>query len=93
MTDKMKLKYEMRSYQEMVVGSMRQMNEDNQLLHCLQRKIVKQEQLSKEIEKSLGIVSKRLRDSNKSIDLVRERTRKHHEETKEEVCNKNSFIL
>jgi GH35 family endo-1,4-beta-xylanase len=75
------------------VGSMRQMNEDNQQLHWLQRKVVKQEQRSKVIEQSFDVVSKRLRDSVKSVDLVRERTRKHHEETKEEVCNKNSSRL
>lgn len=93
MTGKTRQKYEMRSYQEMVVGPMRQMNEDNQQLHWLQRKVVKQEQRSKVIEQSFDVVSKRLRDSVNNVDLVRERTRKHHEETKEEVCNNNNFLL
>ncbi|KAJ3671587.1 hypothetical protein LUZ60_007666 [Juncus effusus] len=89
---KSRLKFEMKSYQEMVVGPMRQMNEDNQQLHWLQRKVVKQEQRSKVIEQSFEVVSKRLRDSAREIALVRGRTRKHHEETKEEMAQQEHFF-
>ncbi|KAJ3675709.1 hypothetical protein LUZ60_004751 [Juncus effusus] len=89
---KMRLKCEMKSYQEMVVGGTRQMNEDNQKLHWLQRKAEKHEQRSKVIEQSFDVVSKRLQDSTREIDLVRDRARKHHEETKEELAQQEHFF-
>ncbi|KAJ4795314.1 Protein SUPPRESSOR OF GENE SILENCING 3 [Rhynchospora pubera] len=89
---KSRLKYDLRSYQEMVVEPMRQMNEDNQLLYRLRKEVVKQKQCTKVVEQTFGAVSKRLRDKAKENDLVREKSRKHHEETKEELDNLEKFF-
>ncbi|XP_050258755.1 protein SUPPRESSOR OF GENE SILENCING 3-like [Quercus robur] len=89
--EKSKLKYEMRSYQEMVVKQIRQMSEDNQQLVYLKNKVVKERRHSKTVEESLEIVSEKLRKTQEEIRIVRQRTNKQHEENKEEMDQQEQF--
>ncbi|KAM3702881.1 hypothetical protein ACB094_04G060000 [Castanea mollissima] len=89
--EKSKLKYEMRSYQEMVVKQIRQMSEDNQQLVYLKNKVVKERRHSKTVEESLEIVSEKLRKTQEEIRIVRQRTNKQHEENKEEMDQQQQF--
>ncbi|KAK4567256.1 hypothetical protein RGQ29_003172 [Quercus rubra] len=89
--EKSKLKYEMRSYQEMVVKQIRQMSEDNQQLVYLKNKVVKERRHSKTVEESLEIVSEKLRKTQEEIRIVRLRTNKQHEENKEEMDQQQQF--
>uniref|UniRef100_A0A1D1XZ20 Protein SUPPRESSOR OF GENE SILENCING 3 n=1 Tax=Anthurium amnicola TaxID=1678845 RepID=A0A1D1XZ20_9ARAE len=89
---KTKLKFEMRSYQEMVVGPMKQMNEDNQQLIWLKNKVAKQQLQSKTLEESLGMVTQKLRETVEENKIVRLRSKEQHEENKEEMDQQEHFF-
>ncbi|KAG1370002.1 putative protein SUPPRESSOR OF GENE SILENCING 3 [Cocos nucifera] len=89
---KSRLKYDVRSYQEMVVIPMRQMSEDNQQLIWLKNKVVKQEQRSKVLEETFGVVSQKLRETMEENRIVRLRTKIQHEENKEEMDYQDRFF-
>lgn len=80
------MKFEMKSYQEMVVNQMKQMSEDNQQLIWLKNKVVKERNKAKTYQESLDIVSAKLRKTKEENRIVRQRTLMQHEENKEEVC-------
>lgn len=84
---KSRLKYELRSYQEMVVRQIRQMSEDNQQLNYLKIKVDKATRHSKTLEESFGIVSERLRKTMEENRIVKQRTKMQYEQTKEEVLH------
>lgn len=79
------LKYDMRSYQEMVAGPLKKMNEDSQILILYKNKFIKLEQCIKAIEKTLGIARQNLLDIFEEIQIVRLRTKFQQEENKEEM--------
>ncbi|PKA66755.1 Protein suppresor of gene silencing 3 like [Apostasia shenzhenica] len=89
---KSRLKFEMRSYQEMVVIPMKQMSEDNQQLSYLQRKVVKQKQISKALEDTVVAVTQKLRETNEDNKIVRLRTMMQHEESKEMMDFQERFF-
>ncbi|XP_061376109.1 protein SUPPRESSOR OF GENE SILENCING 3 [Gastrolobium bilobum] len=89
---KSRLKYEMRSYQEMVVNQIRQMNEDNQKLIYLKNKVVNEKRRSKALEESFGIVTEKLRKTTEENRIVRRRTKMQHEENKEEMYMQEQFF-
>lgn len=80
------MKFEMKSYQEMVVDQIKQMSEDNQQLTWLKYKVVKERSKSKAYEESLDKVCEKLRKTTEENRIVRQRTLMQHEEDKEEVC-------
>ncbi|KAI0529393.1 hypothetical protein KFK09_001942 [Dendrobium nobile] len=86
------LKFDMRSYREMVVNPMKQMSEDNQKLIWLKNKVVKQEQRSKALEVSFDMLSQKLRDTVEENRIVRLRTKIQHEENKEEMDFQEKFV-
>lgn len=75
----------MRSYEEMVVAPMRQMNEDNHRLIWLQNKVAKQERHSKALEETMGVLSSQLRLANEERNIVKQRVKMQNQENKEEV--------
>ncbi|KAI3814797.1 hypothetical protein L1987_14442 [Smallanthus sonchifolius] len=89
---KSKLKFEMVSYQEKVVNQLKQMNEDNQQLHWYKNKVVKEQKHSKALEESYGLVSQKLRETEKQNRIVRERTQQYHEQNKEEMDYQEQFF-
>lgn len=89
---KSRLKYEMRSYQEMVVNQMRQMSEDNQQLIWLKNKVVKEQVSKKALEESNSMLSEKLRQTLEENRVVKLRTKKHHEQNKEEMDYQESFF-
>ncbi|PPD92341.1 hypothetical protein GOBAR_DD10706 [Gossypium barbadense] len=86
---KSRLKFEMRSYQEMVVKQIRQMSEDNQQLIFYKNKVAKEQRQKVALEESFGIVSERLRKTMEENRIVRQRTKMQHEQNKEEVVTSN----
>nr|CAD1842120.1 unnamed protein product [Ananas comosus var. bracteatus] len=89
---KLRLKYDMRSYQEMVVNPMKQMSEDNQQLLWLKNKVVKQEQRSKALEETVKVVNQKLSETMEENRIVMLRTKIQHEENKEEMDNQERFF-
>jgi hypothetical protein len=90
---KTRLKYDMKSYQEMVVNQIRQMSEDNQQLLYFKNKVVKEKKHSKAMEESFGIVTEKLRKTMEENRIVRRRTKMQHEEIKEEVILTSDTLL
>ncbi|KAF8022988.1 hypothetical protein BT93_F0486 [Corymbia citriodora subsp. variegata] len=89
---KSKLKFQMRSYKEMVVNEVNQMTEDNQQLMWLKNKFAKEQLHSKELEKSFDFVSKKLRKAMDENCIVRHRTKMQHEQNKEEMDYQEKFF-
>ncbi|CAA7396502.1 unnamed protein product [Spirodela intermedia] len=89
---KSRQKFEMRSYQEMVVGPMKQMSEDNQQLVWYKNKVEKQQQRSKTLEESVGLFSQKLRQTNEENKIVRLRSKEQHEENKAEMDQQDRFF-
>ncbi|MED6192007.1 Protein SUPPRESSOR OF GENE SILENCING [Stylosanthes scabra] len=89
---KSRLKYDMRSYQDMVVKQFRQMSEDNQQLIYFKDKVAKEQRHAKALEASFGIVSEKLRKTMEENRIVRLRTKKQHEENKEEMYMQEEFF-
>ncbi|KAL2497988.1 RNA-dependent RNA polymerase [Abeliophyllum distichum] len=87
-----KLKYEMRSYQEMVVNQMKQMSEDNQLLTWFKTKVAKEQRSNKALKESYGLMSEKLRKTMEENRVVRLRTKMHHEQNKEEMDYQEQFF-
>ncbi|CAK8568037.1 unnamed protein product [Lathyrus sativus] len=89
---KTRLKYELKSYQEMVVNQIRQMSEDNQQLNYFKNKMVKEKKHSKAMEESFGFVTEKLRKTMEENRIVRRRTKLQHEEIKEEMYAQEQFF-
>ncbi|XP_022774792.1 protein SUPPRESSOR OF GENE SILENCING 3-like [Durio zibethinus] len=89
---KSRLKFEMRSYQEMVVKQIRQMSEDNQQLIFYKNKVAKEQKLKSALEESFGFVSEKLRQTMEENRIVRQRTKMQHEQNKEEMDFQEQFF-
>ncbi|XP_058209510.1 protein SUPPRESSOR OF GENE SILENCING 3-like [Rhododendron vialii] len=87
-----RLKFETRSYQEMVVNQMRQMSEDNQQLIWFKDKVAKEQRRSKALEESFEVVSEKLRKTVEENRIVRQRSKMHHEQNKEEMDFQEQFF-
>ncbi|KAL0424146.1 UNVERIFIED_CONTAM: protein SUPPRESSOR OFSILENCING 3 [Sesamum radiatum] len=79
---KSKLKYEMQSYQEMVVNQMKQMSEDNQQLIWFKNKVAEEQTSKKALEESYGIVTEKLRKTMEENRIVKLRTKNIMNKTK-----------
>lgn len=64
---------------------LKQMSEDNQQLIWFKNRVAKEQRHSKAVEESYGIISEKLRKMSEESQVVRIRTKKHHELNKEEV--------
>ncbi|XP_020533449.2 protein SUPPRESSOR OF GENE SILENCING 3 homolog isoform X1 [Jatropha curcas] len=82
---KVKLKYEMRSYQEMVVNGIRQMTEENHQLQWLKNRVSEQERHTKELEESNSMLKEKLQMLTKETDNLRHQAKQHHEQSMEEI--------
>jgi len=87
-----RLKFETRSYQEMVVNPMRQMSEDNQQLIWFKDRVAKEQRRSKALAESFEVVSEKLRKTVEENRIVRQRSKMHHEQNKEEMDFQEQFF-
>ncbi|KAK8945579.1 hypothetical protein KSP40_PGU003185 [Platanthera guangdongensis] len=86
------LKFERRSYQEMVVSPMKQIREHNQELIWLKNKVREHEQRSKVLEEAYENVRQKLRDTIEENQILRLRTKIQQEENKEEMGHQEKFF-
>ncbi|XP_028766128.1 protein SUPPRESSOR OF GENE SILENCING 3 [Neltuma alba] len=89
---KSRLKYELRSYHEMVTNQIRQMSEDNQQLVYLKNRVVKEKEHARALEESFGKVTEKLHKTMEENRIVRLRTKMQHEENKEEMNLQEQFF-
>ncbi|PKU82010.1 Protein SUPPRESSOR OF GENE SILENCING 3 like [Dendrobium catenatum] len=91
---KSRLKFDVRSYQEMVVIPMKQMSEDNQQLTYLKNKVVKEKEISKALHDNFVAVTQKLRETSEDNQIVRLRTKMQQDESKEMVFLSDwTFVL
>ncbi|XP_022762900.1 protein SUPPRESSOR OF GENE SILENCING 3-like [Durio zibethinus] len=81
---KSKLKFETRSYKEMVESQIKKINDDSQQLTRLKEKVAQEQKHSQVLAESLGQLSEKLRQTMEENCIVRLRTRLQHEQNKEE---------
>ncbi|XP_068651584.1 protein SUPPRESSOR OF GENE SILENCING 3 homolog [Aristolochia californica] len=76
------------SYQEKVVGGMKQMSEENKQLIWLKKKDVER----KAFKETVGLMSNQLRIEKEEYHILRLRAKKQYEENKEEIDNMEKFF-
>ncbi|XP_017971125.1 PREDICTED: protein SUPPRESSOR OF GENE SILENCING 3 isoform X1 [Theobroma cacao] len=89
---KSKLKFETKSYQEMVESQIKKINDDSQQLTRLKKKVAQEQQHSQALAESLGRLSEKLRQTTKENYIMRQRTRLQHEQNKEELGAKEQYF-
>lgn len=89
---KSKLKYEMRSYQEMVVKQMKQMSEENQQLIWYKNRVAKDQKTKKALEETISVMADKFRRTVEESNVVKLRTKKHHEKIQEEMDSQERFF-
>ncbi|KAG0491242.1 hypothetical protein HPP92_004640 [Vanilla planifolia] len=89
---KTRLKFEIKSYHEMVVNPLKQMSEDNQQLTYLKNRVIKQKEISKALKDTVVAVTQKLRETNEDNRIVRLRTKMQQEESKEMMDYQERFF-
>ncbi|CAM0883678.1 unnamed protein product [Alopecurus aequalis] len=89
---KSRLKYDMRSHNEMVVVQLKQMSEANQQLHYMKNKMVKEKQHSKVVEGSFGAIAQKYREIMKDKEVLLRRVKEKHLEYEEEMKSQEKFF-
>ncbi|XAR72592.1 hypothetical protein NMG60_11019291 [Bertholletia excelsa] len=89
---KTRLKFDMRSYEEMVVQQTKQMSEDNQLLIWYKDIVAKEQRRSKALQETLEFVSEKLHKTTEENRIVRLRSKMHHEQNKAEMDYQEQFF-
>ncbi|PWA87127.1 Zinc finger-XS domain-containing protein [Artemisia annua] len=82
---KLKLKYELVSYQEKVVNQYKQLSKDSQQLIWYKKMIAKQERSSKALEDAFWLLSQKLRKIEEENKIIRQRTQMYHKQNEEEM--------
>eukprot|EP00249_Psilotum_nudum_P015611 c25425_g1_i1 orf=403-3063(-) len=89
---KSKLKWNLRHLQEAVIDPMRKMDEENLQLNLLKKKVEKQKEHSKAMEKTVCLVARKLRLKDEEIQVIRKKALEQHEENQREMdCLEQTF--
>ncbi|XP_039007083.1 protein SUPPRESSOR OF GENE SILENCING 3-like isoform X2 [Hibiscus syriacus] len=83
------LKFEMRSYQEMVESQIKKINNDSQQLILLKKKVAQEQQHSQVLAESIGQLGEKLRQTTEEYSIARQQSRLQHEQNKEELKEDN----
>lgn len=85
--DKPLQKFEMKSYQEVVISQLKQMRDDNHLLKWYMNKSGRLTNDLEVLKGSFNAVSEKMRKVSEENQIVRQKTKLHHKEIKEEVIS------
>ncbi|GMI70574.1 hypothetical protein HRI_000726700 [Hibiscus trionum] len=86
------LKFETRSYQEMVESQIKKINDDSLQLNLLKKKVAQEQRHSQVLAESLGRLSEKLQKTTEEYNIVRKQTRLQHEQNKEELGAKEQYF-
>ncbi|XP_050260425.1 protein SUPPRESSOR OF GENE SILENCING 3-like [Quercus robur] len=86
------LKFEMRSYQEMVESKIKDINDDKQQITWFKERVAKEKKHSQTLAATLSQVSEKLRRATEENRIVRERIKIQREENKEEMDAQEQFF-
>ncbi|KAL8166280.1 hypothetical protein V2J09_007779 [Rumex salicifolius] len=89
---KQKMKYEMRSYNEMVVSQMKKMSEDNQQLSYLKHKHDVEKRQNKVMKESVSFLSNMVKKQSEENRIVKQRSKMHHEQNQQELDFQDNFF-
>lgn len=89
--EKSKLKFELRSYQEVVLHSMRQVSADSQQVIWLKDKLPKEQRLRKDAEETNEILRDKLKKVQEENRILKRRIKMQLEENKEEMDLQEEF--
>ncbi|XP_050379107.1 protein SUPPRESSOR OF GENE SILENCING 3-like [Argentina anserina] len=89
--EKLKLKFEIRSYEEMVLHPLRKMSDDSQQVNYMKTRVAKEEKHSQGLEEALRIVNEKMLKIQEENRVLRERTRMHYEQNKDEMDLQEEF--
>ncbi|XVE67343.1 hypothetical protein DITRI_Ditri08aG0152900 [Diplodiscus trichospermus] len=89
---KSKLKFEIRSYQEMVESQIKKINDDSQQLSQLKKKVAQEQMHSQVLAESLGRLSEKLRQTTEESCIMRLQTRFRREQNIEELGAKEQYF-
>ncbi|XP_039063044.1 protein SUPPRESSOR OF GENE SILENCING 3-like [Hibiscus syriacus] len=89
---KSKLKFEMRSYQEMVESQIKKINDDSQQLTRLKKKVAQEQQHSQVLAESLGRLSTKLHQTTKESCTEMQKSRLQHEQNIKELADKEQYF-
>ncbi|XP_031490684.1 protein SUPPRESSOR OF GENE SILENCING 3 homolog isoform X1 [Nymphaea colorata] len=88
---KTRLKFEMRSYHEMVIVPMKRMEEDNQQLIWYKNRVARGQKETETLRETVNSVGKKLRSKEQENKIVREMSKKQHEESRKEMDAQEEF--
>ncbi|EPS60058.1 hypothetical protein M569_14748, partial [Genlisea aurea] len=89
---KSRLKYEMKSYKEMVVNQLKQMNEDNQKLAWYKNRAVNEKMSKIALQDSFVVLTEKLRQTTEENLASKLRYQKHHELNKQAMDFHEKFL-
>ncbi|XP_027339129.1 protein SUPPRESSOR OF GENE SILENCING 3-like [Abrus precatorius] len=89
---KLKLKFAMRSYQEMVESKIKHINDDSQQLDYFKSLFAKEQMKSQVYAESLNKISEKLHLTTEENRVVRERIEEQHQKHKEEMDAQENFF-
>ncbi|KAK8518646.1 hypothetical protein V6N13_018073 [Hibiscus sabdariffa] len=89
---KSKLKFEMRSYQEMVESQIKKINDDSQQLTRLKKKVAQEKQHSQVLTESLGQLRTKLHQTSEESCTVKQQSRLQHEQNQKELAAKEQYF-
>uniref|UniRef100_A0ACD5WH28 Uncharacterized protein n=1 Tax=Avena sativa TaxID=4498 RepID=A0ACD5WH28_AVESA len=90
---KSRLKYDMRSHNEMVVVQLKKMSEENQELNYMKNTVVKEKQRSKFVEGSLSVLAQNYRKFEEDQKVFMHRANEKHKEHEEEMKSQEIFFF
>ncbi|GLT46209.1 hypothetical protein SLA2020_199830 [Shorea laevis] len=88
-----KLKYEMKSYREVIVNQIKKLSEDSQQLIWVKLRLRVKEMHVKNLEESVCAQRKKLHLKREEMSKLRQRIQQQHEEHKEEIKFLENFYM
>ncbi|GLU14143.1 hypothetical protein SLE2022_307310 [Rubroshorea leprosula] len=88
-----KLKYEMKSYREVIVNQIKKLSDDSQQLIWVKQRLMEEEMHVKDLEESVCAQRDKLHLKTEEMSKLRQRIQQQHEEHEEETKFQENFFM